>query len=290
MSELCQRQPVRPIGLVVIDINPEIVLDLLIHPFHLTIGVRSIGCRRVHLDTKKPVEFAHEPRDVSGITVRDNLPRYTVISYHPVSRQFCDSLAIDLHGHRFGMKPFGECINPDLDGIIPVAHGKRADEVHGYDFPWSSRYLVRVQVPLRPPQRPCPLARLAVADVLFYLVAHAWPPVISFHQLLRAALPRVSHQRIIMMMLDNPFPELGISRDINFFPIDDKAVPLFPSGQLLLQGKPDRHINPRRGFDLVGHFFVNPFQGYLLGSEELWLKKNDVLIVVLALVVISSPG
>src|ERR1700761_2243531 len=159
----------------------------------------------------------HEARDVSGIVVRDDLPWYSVISYHPVSSQLCNPFTIDLRSYRFHMKPFRKRVYPDLDGIVPIALRKWSNQIHGYDFPRTSRYLMRVHSP--PYSRP--LAGLTSADVILDLIAHAWPPVIPLYQLLRSVLSGMAHHRNIVMECNDLIPQLGISRNIDLFLIKD---------------------------------------------------------------------
>lgn len=50
VCELGDGQPVHPVVLVVVDVEPKILLQSLVDTLYLTIGLRVVGCGRVVLD------------------------------------------------------------------------------------------------------------------------------------------------------------------------------------------------------------------------------------------------
>ncbi len=63
MRELCERQPIGPIVLSVVNKDAEVLLDLLVNSFGLAICLRMPGGRCVGHDVEQSVELLHELGD-----------------------------------------------------------------------------------------------------------------------------------------------------------------------------------------------------------------------------------
>ncbi len=63
MCELCERQPVGPVILSIVNEDPKILFDLLVNSFGLAIRLRMPGGRCIRGDVEESVEFFHELGD-----------------------------------------------------------------------------------------------------------------------------------------------------------------------------------------------------------------------------------
>ena len=52
VGELCEREQMLPVILLVVDEDPKVLLEELVHPFHLSVSFRMIHCGEVSLDAK----------------------------------------------------------------------------------------------------------------------------------------------------------------------------------------------------------------------------------------------
>ena len=59
--------------LMVVDVDPQVLFDLLIDPFGLSIGLWVVGRREVPFDVQQSVQVLHEMRVRLGASVVDNL-------------------------------------------------------------------------------------------------------------------------------------------------------------------------------------------------------------------------
>ena len=58
---------------MVVDIDPQVLFDLLIDPFSLSIGLRVVGRREVPFNVQQSVQVLHKMRVKLGTSVVDNL-------------------------------------------------------------------------------------------------------------------------------------------------------------------------------------------------------------------------
>ena len=52
VGKFCKREQVLPVVLLVVDEDPKVLFEDLVHPFHLPIGFRMIRCGEVSFDAK----------------------------------------------------------------------------------------------------------------------------------------------------------------------------------------------------------------------------------------------
>ncbi len=103
VRELSEREPVAPICLSVVDKDSEVLLDLLVHSFRLSIGlwVKGGGCVRGNV--KHSVEFLHELRDELWASVRDNDLRHSMPCVYVVPKNPGPAFSgeFDVAGNRY---------------------------------------------------------------------------------------------------------------------------------------------------------------------------------------------
>ncbi len=78
VGELSEREPITPVGLLVVNENPEVLFDLLVNMLSLSICLRVECHSGVWRDVEHSVEFFHELRDELGTSVRDHCHGHTV--------------------------------------------------------------------------------------------------------------------------------------------------------------------------------------------------------------------
>ncbi len=72
VREFCERQPVGPIILSIVNEDSEILFDLLVNSFSLAIRLGMPGGRCVWRDVEQSVEFLHELGDELRASVGDD--------------------------------------------------------------------------------------------------------------------------------------------------------------------------------------------------------------------------
>ncbi len=85
VCKLCEREPIAPVGLSMIDKDPEVFFDLLIYSFSLSVGLWMEGHGRVRGDVEHSVEFLHELGDELWASVRDDDLRHSMLGVDMVS-------------------------------------------------------------------------------------------------------------------------------------------------------------------------------------------------------------
>ena len=53
VGELCKGKQMLPVILLVVDEDPKVLVEDLVHPFRLPVGFRMVCCREVGLDAKQ---------------------------------------------------------------------------------------------------------------------------------------------------------------------------------------------------------------------------------------------
>ncbi len=72
MRKLCERQPVGPIVLLIVNKDSKVLFDFLVNSFSLAICLRMPGGRCVRRDVEQSVKFLHELRDELRASVGDH--------------------------------------------------------------------------------------------------------------------------------------------------------------------------------------------------------------------------
>ena len=76
--ELCQRQQVGPVILSLVGEQSEILLQLLVNPFCLSVSLQMVGHGGCNLDSEHPVKLSGEFCNELWSAVGHYLPRYPV--------------------------------------------------------------------------------------------------------------------------------------------------------------------------------------------------------------------
>ena len=128
---------VHPVILVVVDVEPQILLQLLVHPLRLAIRLWVVGCGGVVLDPQEPVEADWKLGQELWAPVMDYLLGDSMQPKDMVPQQPGCVLGIECGGSGYGMHLLGESINHYKDGIPSLRLRQGTDEVHGDGGPWS---------------------------------------------------------------------------------------------------------------------------------------------------------
>ena len=137
MSKLRHGDPVRPVVLVVVDVEPQILLQLLVHPLCLAICLWVVGCGGVVLDAQEFVKADRKLGLELWAPVMDYLLGDSMQSKNIIPEQPGCVLGIERGGSGDGMHLLGEPVDHYEDGILSLRLRQGTDEVHGDGGPWS---------------------------------------------------------------------------------------------------------------------------------------------------------
>ena len=79
VGELCQRQEIGPVVLLVVAVNPKVLLQGLVRPFCLSITFGVVTRCEVELYVECGSEQAEEVRDEFGASVRSDMGRNSML-------------------------------------------------------------------------------------------------------------------------------------------------------------------------------------------------------------------
>lgn len=175
VAELLDGEPFCPICLAIIDVDPEVRLNLLVEPLCLSVCLRVAGGRGIVLDAQELAELGH-----SEYVVPEESGR---LESGNVSRS------------RNRIHSFGEGVDDDKDGIVRSRSRKLSNEVHGEDLARPCRDLVRRErEPRGSMKRLGPLAGGTTLDVSVDISSHSGPLVIASDELKSLGLSGVSSE------------------------------------------------------------------------------------------------
>src|ERR1700730_6773511 len=117
-SKLRSRQPLGPIVLEVVNIRPEVHLDLLVHPLGLSIGLWVESGTQVRFHSNHGIELLHEPGHKLGASVTHNLVGDPMVTEHPVSEDSCCTKPSQVHPNSLDQRPLGELVDNNQNGIV----------------------------------------------------------------------------------------------------------------------------------------------------------------------------
>ena len=123
-------------SLVVVDVEPQILLQFLVRPLSLAVRLWVVGCGGVVLDAQEPVKADRKLGLELGAPVMDYLLGDSMQSKNIIPQQPGCVLGIERGGSGDGMHLLGEPVNHDKDGILSLRFRQRANEVHGDGGPW----------------------------------------------------------------------------------------------------------------------------------------------------------
>ncbi len=85
MCKLREREPIGPVVLSIVNEDSEVLLDLLVNSFSLTICLGMEGGRCIGRDVEESVEFLHELGDKLRTSVQDDDLRHAVLGIDMIS-------------------------------------------------------------------------------------------------------------------------------------------------------------------------------------------------------------
>ncbi len=91
VCEFCERQPVGPVVLSIVNEDSEILLNLLVNSFGLAIRLRMPGGRCIWRDIKQSVKLLHELGDELRSSVADYDLRHAVLGVDVILENSCPS-------------------------------------------------------------------------------------------------------------------------------------------------------------------------------------------------------
>jgi len=120
VGELSYRQPFVPIILALIYKESQELLDFLIDPLCLTIGLLVVSSGHCNPDFQQLAETAREIQHKLGPSVANDL--WEPMEFpNMVSEQLSYARGGNIRGGRYGVSTFGQVIDDDHDGIVSVA-------------------------------------------------------------------------------------------------------------------------------------------------------------------------
>ncbi len=120
ICELCQRQPVCPIVLLMSHEDLEIGFCLLVHALCLAIGLRVVGCGGSQLNSEEGGELAGEVGHEGRSLVTDNLLWKSMVMPDMFQEQAGNSGRVQGSDSGDSMDPFGQTIHNYEDGVVPL--------------------------------------------------------------------------------------------------------------------------------------------------------------------------
>ena len=112
--------PVRPVVLAVVDVEPQILLQLLVRPLCLTVSLWVVGHGRVVFNAQEPVEVDSKLGLELWPPVMDYLLGHSMQSKDMVPQQPGHVLSIERGGSGYCMHLLGELVDHYQDDILPL--------------------------------------------------------------------------------------------------------------------------------------------------------------------------
>ena len=134
--ELCQGQQVSPVILPLVGEQSEILLQLLVNLFRLSVSLRMVGRSGCNLDSEHPVKLSGEFRNELRSTVGHYLPRYSVMPPDLLDKQMCSAGCRDCIEGRHEMGSFGDGVHYHHYCIVTCRVREFGDKVHADCVPW----------------------------------------------------------------------------------------------------------------------------------------------------------
>ena len=113
-----------------IDKHSEVLLNLHVDPFSLTICLRMESCGRSDFDAKKTIELLSEGLDKLSTPITDDLIRQTMVPPNMVPEKSGILQCSDFLGGGGNVDPLGDSVHSNPDRVKAIALGKSSNEVH----------------------------------------------------------------------------------------------------------------------------------------------------------------
>ena len=120
-----------------VDVEPQILLQLLVRPLCLTVSLWVVGCGGGVLNAQEPVKADHKLGLELWPPVMDDLLGGSMQPKNIIPQQPGCVLGIECGGSGYRMQLLGEPVNHYQDGILSLRFRQGTDEVHGDGGPWS---------------------------------------------------------------------------------------------------------------------------------------------------------
>ena len=128
-GELSQRQPLRPVVLVVVDIHAEILSYFVVHPFDLSVRLWVVHGREVLFDAKNLTNVASELARKLWAPVQYDLLGDAKVGEDPVSVDVRELGRSQGDGGGDCNYHLGEVVHDVKDCVVALGGRERAEEV-----------------------------------------------------------------------------------------------------------------------------------------------------------------
>ena len=204
VGKLGDAEPVEPVVLVMVDEETEVLFQLLVDPFRLSIGLRVVRRGGVVLDAQELVKVRHEVRLKLGSSIVDDLGGNAVELEHVVTKQLGHAFSREggVRGNRVHL--LGEAVHNHADGVVAGGDRERSDEIEGDGVPGPGRNVVRLQGCLQQgPSWLRPLTRDTALNILSDVSAHARPVVVPGDELKGLAVTCMSGRGVVVVCVND---------------------------------------------------------------------------------------
>ena len=127
---LRQGQQVGPVILPLVGEQSEILLQLLVNLFCLSVSLQMVGCSGCNLDSDHPVKLSGEFRNELRSMVRHYLLRYSVMPPDLLDEQTCGAGCRDCSEGRHEMGSFGDGVHYHHYCVVTCQVWEFGDKVH----------------------------------------------------------------------------------------------------------------------------------------------------------------
>ena len=178
--ELRKREQLGPVILPLIDKEPEVLLQFLVHPLCLPIPLRVISGGSSQFDSEHAVELPRELRNELRTSVRDDLPGEPVMPPDLLKEETCGTRCGDGGKCRGEVGPLCDRVDYHHYGVVTRRFRKLDYKVHADRFPRCGGDRKGVEFTDRKMSLSFGAeAEVTGGDVLAYVPRHLRPPVVA---------------------------------------------------------------------------------------------------------------
>ena len=116
--EFCQWKEVYPVVLLLIDKDPEVLFQLLVHSFCLSITLRMVSSGGSQMDSKHAVQFFGELSHKLWTSVRDNLTGESMVSPDMLNKEAGSSSCCNHSECGYEMSSLSDRIHDHHDSVM----------------------------------------------------------------------------------------------------------------------------------------------------------------------------
>lgn len=220
-----------PVVLSTTNIEAEVLLDFLVGPFSLSVGLRVVGGGEVGLNAEALEEGAHDLGSKLRAAIADEPEWETVEAedFSVVDVGYAFSGDVGSAGE--GVEKFTVMVDKDNDSVVAVSVGELSDEVNSNSFPWAVGNIQRLSRSARVLGVLFPCADVATFYILLDESSHSRPPVLSFDSFEGSMYARMSGGGVVVALLEDSASEFVVWRDIDTTLVVHQTVVFFPFGE-----------------------------------------------------------